>query len=178
MIDTSISTFDKNSEYGQVLFSWWGSLQKHHSQFTGLKHCKTLDQVFLCQGFWSLVTKLIAKESTICNKKLALIAGILSKVTNHIPGLSIPRQMASVLPGRWSHPLVSHSRFMRLLMINSMEDLYKSFSENLQLICYSADIFSLANDLNNWGDSIKKFYAMEYFFKAPEIVFERNLNRK
>ncbi len=171
-MNSSILIFKKNNTEGQILFTWWNLLQNNHLQLTELIHCKTLNQVFLCQGFWTLYKQVYKKEPNICEERLALIAGLLPKITNHITGISIPQRMAAVVPGRWNYPLVSYSRFMRLLMINSKEDLYKSFSENLRLIRYSADILSLSNDLYNWGESVKKLYAMEYFFKSPETYIE------
>jgi len=65
-------------------------------------------------------------------------------------------------------PVVSGLRFRRLLKCQTPEDLYPMLRRTIRLLDKRADLYSLANDVLYWGEDVRKQWAYDYYWTAPQ----------
>lgn len=159
----------RTSGVGSALLGWWKSLADDRGSRAVLRRAASITAVSLsapyqrayrlfCNAGWP-------KEARPYeNDRLAAIVGLLAHIERD-DGRS-PAKAMSDRSGGDDRPPVSELRFQRLIESPDLEALFSGLRRCLPMIGHSVDVLALAEDVLNWGDSVKKRWA--YSYEWPE----------
>lgn len=93
-------------------------------------------------------------------ERIAALVGLAAHVSVASP-LSLPKAMSHRTEGATQNP-VSDLRFARLLDAPDIDSLFVGIRRCLPLIKHAVDPASLARDVFQWGDFVKRRWAYDY----------------
>ncbi len=153
--------FKQDSESGKALLDWWTALQKDPGERAELRRCHTLNEAVLTPAYQRLRIALI-KTLQGNEEGLAAVAGLLAHVKS--PQFQpIARQMAEKKNDK---PVVSESRFRRLLKAKDQRELFIAMKRVLHLLDGNADLYTLAQAAYFWNERTRRDWANDYYLAA------------
>lgn len=158
--------FKHDSAVGEILFTFWQSLDKNRGVRAELRRCKTIADVIMTPSYQRLCARLrpVMKHEYNFEENIAAVIGLLSHLKTNSQGRTLPQQMAE---STGNNPLVSELRFRRLLQ-RDREDLYGALIRILRMLKGEANLYSLSESVFYWGDNVKKQWSFAYFPLVPE----------
>lgn len=161
--------FKSDKAAGEILSAWWVALQQDSGGRARLRRCKSPEEVMLEPSFHRLANRIqsLAEKSgeelsDTDLYRLAAIAGLLAHVTVR-DNKPLAERLADSKGGR---PLFSSLRFRRLLK-EPLADLYPAMIRVIRQLDKKANLYDLANSVFDWGDTVRKRWALAYF---PKVV--------
>ena len=150
------------SDGREILFTWWRGLEQDKGGRAELRRCHTLTEVVLLPVYHGLYQPLMAlPEHHWRRERLPAVAALVAMVDVWESGLpSLPEQMSQKVGER---KLVSDLRFRRLLQCQEPEELFQSLRRVVRLLNHRVDMFSLADGVHDWGDRLRKEWALDYY---------------
>ena len=143
-------SFIRGTEYANKLNSWHNNLEEDRQQRASLRRCSSLLDVYTSSGFRDLLFKLKPLwegKAAWRFTALAIIAGVVSHVSENDPTLSFAERMAQKNGGA---PVMSELRFRRLLAVRTEEGLFRELRRAVKLADGRLNIVSLADDVFRW----------------------------
>ncbi|MEW6040893.1 MAG: type I-E CRISPR-associated protein Cse2/CasB [Elusimicrobiota bacterium] len=154
-------------DFGQdftVLFEWWKNLENDRGSRAELRRAQSPEEVVFCTAYHALFNRLHWNERD--RDKLAAIAGLAAHVKNDTgEEVLLAEQMAT--PKTGVNPVISNSRFRRLLAIQSRNELFIPLMRIIKMLDGNANLRDLAKSVFCWNKKIKKEWAYSYWKKAP-----------
>ena len=153
--------FRPQQVWGDMLLRWWHDLDDDRGGRAALRRAPDVTTVVLQPAFQRLHQRLLAAgwpDQAWRNDSLAAAAGLLSHVREHVEQ-TLPAGMSQ---RDGDKPRVSPLRFMRLLESPDTDALFTGLRRTLPLLQHRTDVLSLATDVVNWGDAVKKRWAYAY----------------
>lgn len=151
--------FDPQQVWGQILLDWWRGLAGDAGGRAALRRAPDVTAVVLLPAFQRLHRRLSAAGwpgQGWQDDRLAVAAGLLAHVREQTT-LNLPQAMSE-----GDKPPLSELRFKRLLDAPDVDTLFTGLRRALPLLQQRADICTLATDVVNWGDAVKKRWAYAY----------------
>lgn len=148
-----------------ILYTWWKKLEHNKGDRAELKRCGELSEIALLPAYHH-VRMLLADKFIIPNKNenaLCAVIGILAGLKNESVIFSAAELFAEK---KGESAKVSGLRFRRLLKCKTQQELFTSLRRILKLVDSTANPISIAHDIYNWGETIKKKWAFDYYSKA------------
>lgn len=139
----------------ELLPDWWRRLADDSGGRAALRRAPDLTAVVLQPAFQRLHRRMLAAgwpEGAWAGDRLAAAAGLLAHL-READELSPPKAMSA---------RVSELRFKRLLEAPDVDTLFTGLRRTLPLIQHRCDPVALADDVVNWGDSVRKRWAYDY----------------
>lgn len=140
---------------------WWNGLQNENGRPAGpfailthgdraqLRRCALPDDVLLLSSLHRLAQALQKADGpAVPLSALALAAGVLSHVTDHIPGKDFARALGS--KNGTDRPCMSELRFQQLQTCRDEVAFFRQARRAVDLLGGTTDVGRLANDLLNW----------------------------
>ena len=93
--------------------------------------------------------------------RLAVLVGLAAHITG-LNALSLPRAMHQHPKGS-DRTAVSELRFKRLIEAPDIDALFTSLRRTLPLINHQVDLGSMADDLFEWSERVKKRWVYDYY---------------
>jgi CRISPR system Cascade subunit CasB len=153
--------FRKDQVWGDVLLRWWQGLDKDRGGRASLKRAPDITAVVMLPAYQHLHRRLLAAGWPADNWRddnLAAAAGLLAHVKQNA-GPALPVAMSQRESDK---PRLSPLRFQRLLESADIDALFAGLRRALPMVQHQADVFALATDVVNWGDTVKKRWAYAY----------------
>jgi CRISPR system Cascade subunit CasB len=151
--------FRPHQAWGELLLRWWQELDDDTGGRAALRRAPDVTAVVMLPVFQRLHRRLLAAgwpDEPWANDRLAAAAGLLAHV-REASDRSLPQAMSD-----GDKPAVSPLRFQRLLESPDGDALFSGLRRTLPLIQHRADVLTLATDVVNWGDAVKKRWAYAY----------------
>jgi CRISPR system Cascade subunit CasB len=158
-------SFDDNPPR-RVLLEWWQDLKDRPGDRATLRRCKTPTEVVFEAPYHELYHRL-TDHAYVDEEGLATAAGLAARVDENEDQESLGHQMAASA-GASNRPVLTPSRFRRLLDLDDRERLYTSAIRVVRLLEGSLNLPELATTVYWWNDQAKKRLAYAYYEKAPE----------
>lgn len=152
--------FYRGEEDSEILLNWWKGLETTHGERARLRRATSVSQVFFCPAFYWLISNLGKAGYDVNARRLAIVAGVASHVQNNISAESMGKYLAGFENDK---PLISESRFRRLLAIPTRDELYLPLVRLVAALKESLPVVDLAHAGYCWGDRIKKCWAEDYY---------------
>ncbi|MHC1625777.1 MAG: type I-E CRISPR-associated protein Cse2/CasB [Methanoculleaceae archaeon] len=146
-----------------TIVDWWRSLEKMRGGRADLRRCRTPEEVFFVPEYHHLLS-LVRPFGKPKLEEMAIIAGILSHVKDNDESAPVAEQMAQI-KGAGDSPLVSETRFRRLMQITSPEELYPAMIRLVRHLGGVVNIPDLVKSLYWWNDKTRKRWALVYYEK-------------
>ena len=166
-----------------LVMRWWRTKIADEHAPAGpraeLRRAKTLDEVYFALVFHDLRHDLAGTVWASPHRmdRLALVAGVLSRVGDHRSGSPIAAQMAVSKKSSGSGPRVAPTRFRRLLRLgetgDELEQLFQLSRRVVAMLDKTANVPDLARGLYWWGPETRKRWALDYY----KHVNERSLKK-
>lgn len=157
----------------KAIEKWFGDIQDNLGKRAQLRRCETLDEVYFCEGFHDLVSRLKAnrmpeepgaeppKFRQDQLDSIALLAGTFAILRDWDHGKdSMGKTFAS--PGGKALSL-SPLRFRRLLTCTEPAELLSPLRRAVRLIKLQLPARSLTKSLLFWNDTTRKQWALDYY---------------
>ena len=165
MKDTSSwLTIARDREAAGRLLSWWTGLEHARGDRAELRRCHDIVDLGLCEGYHRLRLAL-EPHGRVDNRRLAVVAGVLSHLREHDGSAGLPAQMARRAEGT-DRARVSGLRFKRLLAVEQADALLGPLTRVVRLLRGRANAVSLAEGVLGWGQGIRTCWAYDYYDKA------------
>lgn len=158
--------FRPQQAWGEMLLRWWHELADDTGGRAALRRASDITAVVMQPAYQRLHRRLLAAGwpdqpwHGDRNDRLAAAAGLLAHVREH-GDRNLPQAMSD-----GDKPCVSPLRFQRLLESPDDDALFTGLRRTLPLIGHRTDVLSLATDVVNWGDAVKKRWAYAYAWPA------------
>ena len=157
----STLNFRQHQAWGELLLRWWQGLADDRGGRAALRRAPDITAVVMLPAYQHLHRRLVAAgwpDAAWRNDRLAAAAGLLAhvKLNNE---QTLPAAMSQRAGDK---PRVSPLRFMRLLEAPDIDTLFAGLRRTLPLLQHQADVLSLATDVVNWDDAVKKRWAYAY----------------
>lgn len=149
-----------------VLLEWWRGLENKRGERAVLRRAKDSTEVIFSPAYQHLLNQLQHQGYKVHREALAVIAGLMSHVKDHVGNEPIAKQMATPKQGSES-ARVSGLRFRRLLAVTEREELYPMLVRIIHLLDGRVNLTSLANAVYWWSENTRKHWAYEYYATAP-----------
>ncbi len=148
-----------------VVKDWWLELEDNRGDRARLRRCANLTEVVFEPAYHRLRIDLpmFSEREDI---RIAAVAGVLSHVRDHQPGLAFAAQMAQPKAAGGRTP-VSGLRFRRLLKCRDHAEVFPALIRIVKLLGRDVDIYSLAHTAFRWDDQLRKQLAYGYYAAAP-----------
>ena len=154
-----------------VFLSWWHVINSETAGGTAradravLRRADTLTAVACTPAYQRIYRKMAAANTgpswqAFEQERIAAMVGLAAHVKDK-DSRSLPQAMSSRAAPTDPNP-VSDMRFARLLDSPDIEALFSGLRRALPLIEHKVDPASLADDLFDWGDHVKKRWAYAY----------------
>ena len=153
--------FHKHPRLGALLLKWWTGLDEDRASRATLRRAASVTEIALTPAYQRLYRRLCEAgwpDETWRNDKLAAAVGLLA----HVTALEDQPMPAAMSQREGDKPRVSALRFMRLLDSPDVDALFIGLRRALPLVQHRANVLTLANDVVNWGDPVKKRWAYAY----------------
>ncbi|HOC44465.1 MAG TPA: type I-E CRISPR-associated protein Cse2/CasB [Thermoanaerobaculales bacterium] len=158
----------------EIVRDWWRECIAAGAAPAGpraeLRRARTLDEVVFVPLFHDLRRRLAWTTWTRVDR-LALVAGILSRVAADDVSVAFPSQMTKPRPGSAS-PRVAPARFRRLLRIGDepgdATHLFELMRRVISLLDGNANVADLAISLYWWNARTRRNWALAYYEKVNE----------
>jgi CRISPR system Cascade subunit CasB len=157
----STINFRPDQAWGDFLLRWWQGLEDDRGGRAALRRAPDITAVVMLPAYQRLHRRLAAAgwpAQTWRDDRLAAAAGLLAHVRQNA-GPALPTAMSQ---RDGDKPRVSPLRFTRLLESPDIDALFTGLRRTLPLLQDQADVLSLATDVVNWGDAVKKRWAYAY----------------
>ena len=154
--------------------SWWKGLTSETASGTAradravLRRAGTLTAVACTPAYQRIYRKMADAHvgrpgQSFEQERIAALIGLAAHVERSNPEseMSLPQAMSNRTKDAESN-LVSDIRFSRLLEVPDIEALFTDLRRSLPLIDNKVDPRSLADDVFDWGDAVKKKWAYAY----------------
>ncbi len=138
-----------------------------------LRRCKTLEEIIFTPQYQKLYRqlgdkKIVQEGNTWRNREgIAAVAGILAHVKKTSEVKTVAEHFAQTKEDGGKTPLVSESRFMRLVKIKSHAELYPALIRLIHLAGDSAPLTDLIKSVYWWNDKTRREWTFGYFEKLP-----------
>jgi len=159
----------------QIAYEWWQyySTDEHNApsrkgEFANLRRCKTLQEIFFTAQYQNFYRRMV-KTDWKSREANAIIAGVLAHVKTEV--ISDYADVASHFArpqDSGEKPVVSEFRFMRLMKIETHEELFPAMIRILHLAGDSAPVKDLIKSLYWWSDNTRREWVFNYFNKLPD----------
>ncbi|MHC1626963.1 MAG: type I-E CRISPR-associated protein Cse2/CasB [Methanoculleaceae archaeon] len=149
---------------GQVISTivdWWRSLENKRGDRADLRRCRGPEDVFFVPEYHRLLS-LVREHGKPKREEMAIIAGILSHVKKNDQSKPVAAQMGQI-KGAGNSPLVSETRFRRLMHITTPEELYPAMIRLVRHLDGTVNIPDLVQSMYWWNDRTRKDWALKYF---------------
>lgn len=153
--------FRPDQAWGDLLLRWWQGLEDDRGGRAALRRAPDVTAVVMLPAYQRLHRRLTAAgwpAKTWRDDRLAAAAGLLAHVRHNV-GLNLPAAMSQ---RDGDKPRVSPLRFTRLLESPDIDSLFAGLRRTLPLLQDQADVLTLAADVVNWDDAVKKRWAYDY----------------
>jgi len=153
----------------QVLLDWYRQLQDEPGPRARLRRASTPTDVMFEPKFHELFHRLVALQPGLDRsdqrEALAAVAGLASRVREHVPGRSFAGQLGAPAErkGGAAQAPLSPLRFRRLLALNGLEDRYLALGRVLRLLDGRVNLLSLADSVLSWNDQTRQQWAYDYY---------------
>ncbi|HWV39782.1 MAG TPA: type I-E CRISPR-associated protein Cse2/CasB [Vulgatibacter sp.] len=145
---------------------WWKELREDRGARAELRRCSTVSEAVFCKGFHRLKKmKGGEKPNDFQLRTLALIAVVLSHVEIDTEEDG-PKSMGAAMAGpEADRPIVSDVRFRQILRTppGSFDERLPDLVRVLRQMKRRAPVDRLAEDLQRWGDKIRRQWAVDYY---------------
>lgn len=165
--------FAKDSAKRRLLLAWWEGLEDDRASRAVLRRAQSITAVALTAPFQRVYRQLRAVGWNADNRgwmndRLAAVVGLLAHL--RISGELDPAKAMSQREKGSDRPVVSELRFLRLLDVRDLDDLFSALRRVLPLIDDKVDVLALANDVLGWGELVKKKWAYAYEWPAKSAA--------
>lgn len=154
-----------------VLLQWWHGITSEKASGTAradravLRRAHDLTAVACTPAYQRVYRQMLAANGgepwpAYQQERIAAIVGLAAHVTGN-PARSLPQAMSDRLDGVDRNP-VSELRFARLLNSPDVETLFTGLRRCLPLINSEVGVATMARDVFEWGDGVKKRWAYAY----------------
>lgn len=152
----------KNSPATSILTRWWQALENDKGTRAELRRCDRPEAVMLHPAFARLHARLapLLERQWNWEYRVACVIGLLAHV--RCPG---SQKLATQMGG--TKPNVSDLRFRRLLQCKP-DELYGRMIRILRMLDNTANLHDLIASVFNWGDKVRKRWALDYYAVSPE----------
>lgn len=153
--------FRAQQAWGDLLQHWWCQLADDTGGRAALRRAPDITAVVLQPAFQRLHRRLLAAgwpAGPGAGDRLAAAAGLLAHL-READNLPLPKAMSQ---REGDKQRVSELRFKRLLESPDTDALFVGLRRTLPLIGHRCDPLSLATDVVNWGDAVRKRWAYDY----------------
>lgn len=150
-----------DEEVISTIVDWWGSLEDKRGDRADLRRCRGPEDVFFVPEYHRLLSR-VREHGEPKREEMAMIAGILSHVTKNDPTKPVAAQLAQK-KGAGDSPLVSETRFRRLMQITDRGELYPAMIRLVRHLGGTVNIPDLAQSLYWWNDRTRKEWALNYY---------------
>jgi CRISPR system Cascade subunit CasB len=153
--------FRQGQAWGDLLLRWWQGLDDDRGGRAALRRAPDITAVVMLPAYQRLHRRLLVAGWTAeawRDDRLAAAAGLLAHVKQNA-GPALPVAMSQ---HDGDKRCVSPLRFTRLLESPDIDTLFAGLRRTLPLLQHQADVLSLATDVVNWGDAVKKRWAYGY----------------
>lgn len=143
-------SFIRGTDYANKLSKWHNNLEEDRQQRASLRRCSSLLDVYTSSGFRDLLFNLKPLwegKAAWRFTALAIIAGVVSHVSENDGSLSFAKRMAQKNGGT---PVMSELRFRRLLAVRTEEEMFRELRRAVKLADGRLNIVSLADDVFRW----------------------------
>lgn len=148
--------------YERAVVRWWQSLKDRPGDRATLRRCHEPIEVVFAPPYHRLWRGLPPEDRRVSRERLAALAGVLSWVDTDTPTVPFAEHLAKL---RGSSPS-AQSRFRRLMVVTTADELQQQVTRVVRLCGGSANIADLALSFRYWGDSIKKDWAFSFYAHA------------
>jgi len=160
-----------------VFLQWWHTVSSEtagggsRADRANLKRAGDLTAVACTPAYQRVYRDMVAANGglpwpPLQQERIAALIGLAAHVKSRVP-MSLPQAMSHHLEGADRNP-VSDLRFSRLLNSPDIEALFIGLRRCLPLIDYQVDTATLADDVFEWGDAVKKRWAYAYKWPAKD----------
>jgi CRISPR system Cascade subunit CasB len=161
-------SFEEEGEPRQILKQWWDLLQDCRGDRAMLRRCAHPVEVAFCPAYHRLRSRLIEKAGPVWDDSLCLVAGLAA----HIRELDVSSPFAaqSATPrGNSTKAPLSETRFRRILKADSTDDRYRFLIRVVRLLDNRCNMFSLADGVYHWNDTVRRNWAISYYERATTL---------
>jgi len=158
--------FNDGDGSGEYLLNWWRALEEDKGERALLRRALGPDEVSLTPAYVRLLFGLKAKGHHVNQKKLAIIAGLVSHIERETDA-SLAASMAEPKAGG-SGARVSGLRFRKLLAVKDAEDLYQLMLRTIRMLDKTASLYDLAKSIYWWNERTRREWAYDYYSRATD----------
>lgn len=162
-------SFQHDPQARQALIDWHRGLQEEPGPRARLRRASTPTEVVFEPKFHELFHRLAVLYPDLDRadrrEALAAVAGLVSRVREHVPGRSIGRQLGAPAErkGGAAQAPLSPLRFRRLLTLEDLGERYTALSRVIRLLDGKVNLLSLADSVLNWSPSVRQQWAYDYY---------------
>lgn len=157
--------FTTDSRLGGALFEWWKALDEDRVSRAILRRAPSVTAVALTPPYQRLYRRLCRSgwprdSAPQLRDRLSAAVGLLAHV--NVNDQCAFAESMSTKRDEADRPPVSEMRFRRLLESPDLDALFSGIRRVLPLMERRVNVLALANDVIQWGDSVRKRWAYDY----------------
>ncbi len=161
-------SFRRDPEAAAALLGWYRALPEDPMARARLRRAPSPAAIVYEPVYHRLLHALFPgalEEHLESRLGLAAMAGLASRVREHVPGASLAAQMArQIRPGI---PHVSESRFRRFLAVEDPDERYWHLARIVRLLGERVDLLSLADAAYGFDPVLRQTWAYDYYGSIP-----------
>jgi CRISPR system Cascade subunit CasB len=169
-------SFQPDTQAAKALLAWHAELEP--GPRARLRRASTPTDVVFEPKFHELLHHLadLHPELDRADRReaLAAVAGLASRVREHVPGRSLAGQLGvpAARKGGAAQPPLSPLRFRRLLTLDRLEDRYLALGRVIRRLDGRVNLLSLADSVLSWNDHTRQQWAYDYY--QPSAAAQEN----
>lgn len=143
------------------LFEWWAGLEHNKGERARLRRCRAPQEAMMQRGFFRLYEKL-GRPEHLDRQRLAGVGGLLA----HVRENAETNDLGQLLGNRGSGdngPVLSESRFRRLLQYDEISALYHPMIRVIRFVDHRLPVSEFSNAMYYWGEQQKERLAFQYY---------------
>jgi CRISPR system Cascade subunit CasB len=154
--------FQAKCGLGEALNAWHAGLAESRGDRAELRRASTSLDAASVLASHRLINELRAVDDRVSIRRIPMIAAVLSHIRTADAEKYLPAQLAAARVGSDS-PVFSQLRFRRLLQADDEEALAVALRRAIAQLGGKADIYSTAEGIYYWNDTVRKDWSFEYF---------------